>query len=127
MKTVEIGRLGEQYAAKFLKKQGYRILSKNVKLSYNELDIVALIDRDIVFVEVKTRSYHPSELDTAPPPSHAVNADKRRFTRQAARQYLHEHPTAKKPRMDVIEIWVDTSEEHKKPKVLKIHHMKGAY
>ena len=78
-------------------------------------------------MEVKTRSYHPSETETAPPPGTAIRSDKRRFTRQAAQQYLYEHPTKKKPRMDVIEIWLESNEQKKKPRVLKVRHMLGAY
>ena len=37
-----LGKAGERAAAKFLKRQGYRILHRNVKSTYGELDIVAL-------------------------------------------------------------------------------------
>ena len=126
-KSHAVGSFGEQYAARYLRLHGYIVKERNYRAGHHEIDIVATTWKTIAFVEVKTRSYYPSELDTAPPPGHAVNAEKRRFTRQAARQYLHEHPTAKKPRMDVIEIWVDASQGCKKPKVLKIPHIKGAY
>ena len=114
-------------AARYLLLHGYIVKERNYRAGHHEIDIVATTWKTIVFVEVKARSYHQSEIDTAPPPGHAVNADKRRFTRQAAKQYLYEHPTRKKPRMDVIEIWVDASKESKRPKALKIHHIKGAY
>lgn len=50
-----IGKKGELLAAKYLEKQGYRILVLNFKERYGEIDIIA-IDRDtLVFIEVKTR------------------------------------------------------------------------
>lgn len=50
------GALGEEHAASFLKKLGYRILERNYKARYGEIDIVALSHNTLVFVEVKTRS-----------------------------------------------------------------------
>ena len=126
-KSHAVGSFGERYAARYLRFRGYTVKERNYRAGHHEIDIVATSWKTIAFVEVKARSYQRGEMDTMPPPGHAVNADKRRFTRQAARQYLYEHPTGKKPRMDVIEIWVEASDGSQKPKVLKIHHMKGAY
>lgn len=51
----DIGKRGEDFAANFLRKKGYRIIERNFKKRYGEIDIVAR-DKDIlVFVEVKTR------------------------------------------------------------------------
>ena len=126
-KSHRVGSFGEQLAARYLRLHGYAVKERNYRAGHHEIDIVATSWKTIAFVEVKARSYRPDEIKTAPPPGHAVNADKRRFTRQAAKQYLYEHPTKKKPRMDVIEIWVESSEGSKKPRALKIHHIKGAY
>ena len=51
-----LGQYGENLAAEFLRKRGFEILDRNIKESYKELDIVALRDNEIVFVEVKTRA-----------------------------------------------------------------------
>lgn len=59
-----IGEFGEMLAKNYLNKHGYKIIDSNVKLSYQELDIVALKDDQIIFVEVKTRIsqfYGPAE------------------------------------------------------------------
>lgn len=59
-----IGKFGETLAKKFLIKRGYKIIDANVKLSYQELDLVAEKDGRIIFVEVKTRLsqfYGPAE------------------------------------------------------------------
>jgi putative endonuclease len=54
---VETGALGEQIAAKFLKKKGYRIIEQNHREKWGELDIIAKSpDKTLVFVEVKTMS-----------------------------------------------------------------------
>lgn len=51
-----IGSFGEDLACEFLKKRGYLILERNVKLSYKEIDIVSIYKNALVFVEIKTRT-----------------------------------------------------------------------
>lgn len=51
-----IGYLGEDIACNFLLKCGYKILGRNIYFSTGEIDIVALDDDCLVFVEVKLRS-----------------------------------------------------------------------
>ena len=52
------GRAGETAAASFLEERGMRILERNFRSPRGEVDIVALDHETIVFVEVKTWSYH---------------------------------------------------------------------
>lgn len=59
-----IGKFGETLAKNYLVRHGYEIIETNVKLSYQELDIVAVKDKQVIFVEVKTRIsqfYGPAE------------------------------------------------------------------
>lgn len=51
-----IGVLGERVAQKFLKKQHYKIIKTNWRYRRGELDIVAIQDRTLHVIEVKTRS-----------------------------------------------------------------------
>lgn len=46
---------GEEFAAKLLTRMGYRILERNFRSRFGEIDLVALKDKTLVFVEVKTR------------------------------------------------------------------------
>jgi putative endonuclease len=50
------GFSGESAAASFLQKKGYKILQKNFKIRYGEIDIIAIHKNTLVFIEVKTRS-----------------------------------------------------------------------
>lgn len=50
-----LGRLGERLAANELEKRGYRLVSRNFRCSYGEIDLVAEDGSDLVFIEVKTR------------------------------------------------------------------------
>jgi len=50
-----LGKKGEEYAADYLQNHGYHIIERNFKINPGELDIIAVIDDILVFVEVKTR------------------------------------------------------------------------
>ncbi|KKQ34149.1 MAG: hypothetical protein US51_C0051G0007 [Microgenomates group bacterium GW2011_GWA2_37_6] len=47
---------GEDLATKFLKGKGYKIIDRNFRKGYGEIDIIAIQGRTLVFVEVKTRT-----------------------------------------------------------------------
>ncbi len=124
--TKEIGNFGERIAVRYLRLHGYTVKERNWRTGHMELDIIAANWHEIAFVEVKTRTYTAQTIADAPPPKTAVKAEKQALTRKAARQYLYEHPTKRRPRMDVIEVWLikDTAA---RVRVAKIHHIKGAY
>jgi len=50
-----LGKYGENLAAEYLEKHGYRIIDRNFKARYGELDIITTKDNQLIFVEVKTR------------------------------------------------------------------------
>ncbi len=47
--------LGEDIAVDYLKKKGYKIIERNFRKGYTEIDIIAVKDDTLVFVEVKSR------------------------------------------------------------------------
>jgi len=49
-------KLGEEHAAKFLKKKGYKIIDRNFRKGYGEIDIITIKDKTLIFIEVKTRT-----------------------------------------------------------------------
>ncbi len=52
---LKVGKEGENFAVKYLKKNGYRIIGRNEREKWGELDVVAIApDKTLVFVEVKT-------------------------------------------------------------------------
>ncbi|MET1051967.1 MAG: YraN family protein [Mycetocola sp.] len=65
----ELGRRGEDLAARFLEEAGYRVVERNWRCARGEIDIIASTGPTLVFVEVKTRSSlafgHPFEAITA--------------------------------------------------------------
>jgi len=95
-----LGERGEDVAAKFLKRQGYRILARHVDVRVGELDIVAVDGRTVVFVEVKTRRSH--EAGT---PADAIDQHKQQRMTRAALAYLKSHGLLEfSSRFDVIAV-----------------------
>ena len=76
-KHLTLGVLGERLAADHLEKNGYKILDRNVRMSRNEIDIIAEDDSFIVFVEVKTRSVQHEGSSLYGSPARAVDSKKR--------------------------------------------------
>ena len=53
----KIGSLGEKIAAEFLEGKGFKIVSRNYRKTYGELDLVAFKANKCHFVEVKSVSW----------------------------------------------------------------------
>jgi putative endonuclease len=51
-----VARLGEEIATKFLTQKGYKIIDRNFRKGYGEIDIISVHDNILVFIEVKTRT-----------------------------------------------------------------------
>jgi len=56
--TKLFGNRGERRAARYLKRNGFRILARQYQNHIGEIDIIALDGNTVVFVEVKTRKSH---------------------------------------------------------------------
>ena len=83
VRRARIGAIGEEAACRHLERAGLRILARNWKSRYGEIDLVAEEDRTIVFVEVKART---SEAFGSP--EEAITSSKIRRIRLAASSYL---------------------------------------
>ncbi|MGB0738827.1 MAG: YraN family protein [Planctomycetaceae bacterium] len=95
-----LGDRGERAAVRFLKKQGCRILQRQHRNAYGEIDIIAEQRGTIVFVEVKTRS-----SEDGGSPWEAVDRKRRDRMSRAALCWLKKHRRLESPvRLDVISI-----------------------
>lgn len=100
MNTKVLGASGEVRASNFLEKKGYKILQKNYASKIGEIDLIAMQNKTIVFVEVKMRS---SKLFGRP--CEAVNYSKQQKIRKVALGFLKQTKNLETPcRFDVIEI-----------------------
>ena len=96
--NVSIGKDGEDIAAGFLKKNGYRILKRNYRTKLGEIDIIAREKDTLCFVEVKARS----SLDFGAP-QEAISISKQRQLSKVALAFLKERNLFdNKSRFDVI-------------------------
>lgn len=117
LSTIEKGRLGENAACRYLKKQGYRILCRNFDTGFAEIDIIAQKDGTVVFIEVKTRK------ETVSMPAYmSVGYKKKIKIMKAAGCYIAKLEIKPKCRFDIIEVYCD--EKYKK---FKFKHIENAF
>lgn len=97
-KKSETGEFGESLACEFLMKGGYKIIDRNFRKPWGEIDIVAEDpDKTLVFVEVKTmygrnnNDDHNYDWDVLKPEDQMSAAKYRKVARTAS-LYASEHP-----------------------------------
>ncbi len=95
----ELGKWGEDLAAKFLKEQGYEILERDWKSGHHDLDIVAGNEEGLAIVEVKTRRNR-----LFGDPEEAIDYKKRLSLQSAINHYIKAHHIKAPVRFDVISI-----------------------
>lgn len=99
------GRLGEDEAARWLVRRGYRIVERNFTCKAGEIDVVAEDGDTLCFVEVKARANR-----TFGRAIEAISAQKQRRIARAASWYLTQHPTDRPCRFDVLAMDLDPEE-----------------
>ncbi len=99
---MKLGQRGEDLAAVYLQKKGYKIIQRNYKTQIGEIDIIAR-DRDVlVFIEVKTRE----SLEYGQP-FESVNKNKRRKIANVAMLYLKRLKDIPPCRFDVVSVYYE--------------------
>lgn len=113
-----LDRRGERAAERHVRRLGYKIVARRERGRLGELDLIAVDQRTIVFIEVKTRRSHDAGR-----PDEAVDADKQQRLTRLALAYLKHHDLLEHPaRFDVIGVtWPDGA---KKP---TIAHYQNAF
>jgi putative endonuclease len=111
----DLGREGEIFAAKYLKRIGYWIVDRNKRWKWGELDIIAIApDKTLVFIEVKTT------LPGSIKPEDEMTAAKIAKFRRAAALYAGARPDLvndeKGWRLDVVALEKNDDES------FSIHH-----
>ena len=97
------GNDGEDFAADYYEKNGYRLLCRNFKGTHGEIDIIAEKDAYIVFAEVKLRAVLSQK------PAEAVDSQKMLHIVNTANEFLCEYKdntyiASLKTRFDIFEI-----------------------
>ncbi len=109
----KIGRLGEYLATKYLQKLGYSIIERNFRCRQGEIDIIAKYRKELIFIEVKTRT----NLNYGNP-AEAVTLIKQKHIQKATQYYVYKNNLFNSfIRIDIIEVYIKKHE-------YKINHIK---
>jgi putative endonuclease len=111
----DLGKKGEEIAAGYLEKKGYKILEKNWRQWRNEIDLVAMDKNYLVIVEVKTR-----QSNFFGEPETAVTRDKQKALIRAANAYVRMKNLQCEVRFDIISIIISKTTE-------QVHHIEDAF
>lgn len=97
-----IGKKGEEIAVDYLKSIGYTIIERNFLCRQGEIDVIALDNKYIVIIEIKSRTNQEYGL-----PSEAVTKTKLKHILKTAAYYLHvKKMEDANVRIDVVEVYV---------------------
>ena len=114
MNNIQKGRLGEQIALNYLIDNNASILDTNYRINTGEIDIIAKLNEELVFIEVKSRSNTKFGY-----PSEAVNYNKIKKIINTAKYYILKNNLNNIPiRFDVIEVYLKEG---------KINHIVNAF
>lgn len=97
----DLGKWGEDEAARFLERKGYEILERDWKMGKRDLDIIAVTEdrQTLVIVEVKTRKSEEYQE-----PEEAVNVSKMRNLAIAANAYIKQKELMQEVRFDIVSV-----------------------
>lgn len=91
MKRSEVGRKGEDLACEYIRKKHYRVIERNYRRPWGEIDVVARApDGTLVFVEVKTLAHRSDSIGLEPEDN--VSAAKMRKLKRTCEKYTLNYP-----------------------------------
>ena len=114
-----IGQKGEEIACETMRKKGFRVVNTNWKFGHLEMDVIAVNRKQIVFVEVKTRT----TAFGGKRPEEYADEPKRRRIAAAANAYIKLHQIELVPRFDIIGITMDPNTYE----VKELTHLEDAF
>lgn len=112
-------KLGEDKASEYLKKNGFKIIERNFRKGYGEIDIIAIDsnqkEKTLVFIEVKTR-----KSNSFGSPLEAITSWKLKSLIKAAQFYKLVHPNLpNNMRIDAVSINLSTNNEVENIELIK--------
>ncbi|MBE2246878.1 MAG: YraN family protein [Candidatus Competibacteraceae bacterium] len=111
----DTGKKGEELAVQYLRNKGYDILHTNWRIGHKEIDIIAQIGNELVFVEVKSRrSLAFGSGDEA------IDERKQKHMQEAAERYVEQFDLNQEVRFDIITIFFALGQ-------YEIAHIPGAF
>ncbi len=118
----ELGVIGERIAEEFILKKGFRLILRNYRKPYGEIDLIVLKNDDLRFVEVKSVSW---ETGPAVPyetyrPEENVHPMKVKRLLRVIEAYLVSHEIDADWQFDVICVYIDTGK-----RIAKVRHLEN--
>ena len=99
-----VGRTGEDIACLFLEKKGYKVIERNYRKPWGEIDIIAEKNGTTRFVEVKTVSVKTFSREIGYRPEELVDSRKLRKLARKAALYMEMKKDEKEFQMDAVGI-----------------------
>jgi putative endonuclease len=118
----EIGTIGEKVAEEFLIGKGHKILARNYRKSYGELDIVSEILGAVHFVEVKSVSHETPKAGNAGDhfrPEENVHPQKIKRLLRTIESYILEKGIEGEWQFDVVAVYLDEKTKTAKVRFLE--------
>ena len=119
MSTKQDGDWGEALVAEYLKARGCRIVEREWRCRFGEIDLIAEQEGTLLFVEVKLRTNLRYGM-----PRESVTAKKQEKLRSAALLYLSMHGLDAPARFDVAEVYTDA---HHSARSTRIEYIENAF
>lgn len=115
----ELAQIGESLAAQYLSGLNYNVLRRNFYSAYGEIDIVALNEKELVFVEVKTRS-----RNVVADAVNSITLNKQRKITKTAKYFIYRNPefNTMSCRFDSIIVLYNKIDN-----TFKVHHQLNAF
>lgn len=111
-----LGRKGEELAKQHLEAVGYEILDENWRFGKAEVDLIAYLDKTIIFVEVKTRTGNAFGE-----PEDFVDAAKQALLVSAADEFIGLMDFNGEARFDIVAILFDQQGNY------RLNHIQDAF
>jgi len=111
MTNLEFGSKGEYLARLFLEKKGFVFIRANYRTQYGEIDLIMQENDEIVFLEVKTRTFESAEQFGRG--ADRIDRKKQGHILRSAKVFLREEPKLTKglfPRFDAVELYMERNQ-----------------
>ena len=123
--TQQIGKIGENIAEKFLVKHGFEVLDRNYTKKWGEIDLVALKDNKVYFIEVKSvkrdnlERQRKEDLDSYKPEDNMHPWKMKRMSRTIQTYLLDKKiPENTEWQVDLLVVFLDLKNKKAKVKVV---------
>lgn len=112
MTEKEFGDRGEYLAKIFLEQKGFVFIRANYRCKYGEIDLIMQENDEIVFIEVKTRTFHSAKKYGRG--IYRIDAEKKTHIMRSSRTFIREEPrlcTGLVARYDTVELYMDSKSD----------------